>query len=547
MNPYERSRYTRLRPEESFGEAVSIFSRTNPRDAWSLCALLSTTEAFTSNVEDFLFFPHLNHERTRMLCEAVLDSKALDYKTGDLTTDLIIHGLNYGHRAFTDYEGIRLMENLRERASSDLAQLVYLSRLGNIQQRYQDQRFHERAGRLIRMIEVLPQTHRHKMSTEFWTMADPALKTMRDFIGFPMISLAVSILGLLEFYKRPYEQLFARFERDAARKAGPAECFKVLLDNRREWQPRFVIQVEVTEDRTAVTRFVELFARTTRELRELRRHDSIYRRGDIARRLSPLERYPVVRLSNTEIVIPNVRYLGRNFADIIHFSLWEEEIPNYDQVRGGLQELYLHVLLETQLPRVTTIPERTYHRGKQSVRGADLTLIEDDRLILVESKAKRMRAETRLNMLPEEFLSDLSGAVEALRKSEAKISDLYAGIREFADVQAIIDRTKNREPITVAVLGEEVTMMGEVIREFEKSYLSHPLAGTKGLYCILGIDAFERAVEVAATTGRRLSDLFEGYIAEATANRPDTPSAAEFGASISLESSFARSFFSAPS
>lgn len=118
-----------------------------------------------------------------MLCEAVLDSKALDYKIGDLTTNQIIHVLNYGHRAFTDYEGIRLMEDLRERASSDLALLVYLSRLGNIQQRYQDHRFHERAGRLIGMIEVLPHTHRHKMSAEFWTMADPALKAMRDFIG----------------------------------------------------------------------------------------------------------------------------------------------------------------------------------------------------------------------------------------------------------------------------------------------------------------------------------------------------------------------------
>lgn len=482
-----------------------------------------------------------------MLCEAVLDSKALDYKTGDLTTDQIIHGLNYGHRAFTDYEGIRLMEDLRERASSDLALLVYLSRLGNIQQRYQDHRFHERAGRLIGMIEVLPQTHRHKMPAEFWTMADPALKAMRDFIGFPIISLAAGILGLLEFYKRPYEQLFGRFDREAARKAGSLECFKVLLDNRREWQPRFIIQVGLTEDRTALTRFFELFARTTRELRELRSNDSIYRRGDIARRLSPLERYPVVWLSNTEVVVPNVRYLGRNFADIIHFSLWEEKIPNYDQVRGGLQELYLQVLLETQLPSVTVIPERPYPRGKQSVRGADLTLIEDDRLILVESKAKRMRAETRLHMLPEEFLGDLSGAVDAIGKSEAKIADLYDGIRQFADVQAIIDRTKNRAPITVAVLGEEVTMMGEVIREFEKSYLNHPLAGTKGLYCVLGIDAFERAVEVATSTGRKFGDLLEEYITEAAANRPDTPSAAEFGASISLESTFARSFMSNPS
>jgi hypothetical protein len=256
-----------------------------------------------------------------------------------------------------------------------------------------------------------------------------------------------------------------------------------------------------------------------------------------------LERYPVVWLSNTEVAIPNVRYLYRGFADIIHFSLLEEKVQNYDQVRGGLQELYLHVLLETRLPGITIMSERAYRRGKRLVKGADLTLIEDDRLILIESKAKRMRVETRLGMLPEELLKDLGGAVEAIGKSEEKIAELYAGIPEFADAQTIIDQAKDKPPITVAVLGEEITMMGEVITEFMKSYPDYPRAEAKGLYCILGIDAFERAVEVAATTGKRLGDLLEEYIAEAAANRPETPRVDEFGGSIDLESSFAVSFF----
>jgi hypothetical protein len=542
MNQYERERYERLRPEEAFEEATTILSRTNPRDAWSLCALFSTTEAFGKDLEDLLFFPSLNFEKVRMLCEVALDSKALDYKTGDLSTDQIIDVLNYGHRALTDHEGIRLMEELRGKASQDLAILIYFSRLGNVQQRYQDPRFHERVGRLIGMIEELPRTHRHKMPAEFWAKADPTLKTIREFIGFPILSLASGILGLLELYGRPYQKLLGQFNRDEARKAGPVQCLRVLLDHRREWQPRFILAVKLTEERTYLTRFLELFARTTRQLRELRQADLVYRSGDIARRLSPLERYPVVRLSNTEIVIPNVRYLCRSFTDIIHFSLLEERVPDYDLVRGRLQELYLHVLLETRLSGITIIPERSYRRGKQQVKGADLTLIEDDRLILIESKAKRMRVETRLGMLPEELLKDLGGAVDAIGKSEEKIAELCGGIPEYSDAQEMIDRTKNRPPITVVVLGEEITMMGEVINEFMKSYPDYPLAETKGLFCILGIDAFERAVEVAATTGKRLGDLLEEYIAEAAVNRPETPRVDEFGGSIDLESSFAVSF-----
>lgn len=537
------NQYDLLSPEEAFRESTVILSRISRREAWSLCALLSTLEAYAHRPEDLLFFPHLNLEKVRMLCEGVLDSNAFGYQTGDITTAQIIDVLNYGHRALTDYEGIRLMKDLRGRTGPDLATLAFLSRLGNIQQRYQDHRFRGRAGRLIGMIEVLPQTHRLKMPAEFWSIADPALRSMREFIGFPIVTLAAVVLGILEQYKQPYQELLAKFDRKEARKAGPLDCFRILLDHRREWQRRFIISPELREDRTFLLRFLELFARTTRELRALRQHDPIYRRGDIARRLSPLERYPVVWLSRTEVVVPYVRYLGRNFADIIHFSLWEQNIPNYDQVRGGLQELYLQVLLETRLPKITVIPERAYRRGKQTVKGSDLTLIEDDRLILVESKAKRMRAETRLNMLPEELLGDLSGAVEAVGKSETKIAELYAGIPEFADVQVTIDRTRNKAPITVAVLGEEITMMGEVIRELERSYPNYPLSGAKGLYCILGIDGFERAVEVAATTGRRLGDLLEGYIAEAAAIQTDTPSVDEFG-KIGLESTFALSFFS---
>jgi hypothetical protein len=479
-----------------------------------------------------------------MLCEAVLDSKALDYKTGELGTDQVIDVLHYGSRAIADYESIRLMEELRGLAGPELALRVHLSRLGNIQQRYQDPRFHERVGRLIGMIEVLPKTHRHKMPADFWVMADPVLDEIRAFIGFPILSLAGGIMALLEIYGRPYQEFLRRFDREAAKKAGPLKCFRVLLEHRHEWISRFVVRVELTAERTALTRFLELFARTTHELRELRQHDATYRRGGIARRLSPLERYPVVWLNDTEIVVPNVRYLYRSFADIIHFSLFEEKILNYNEVRGGLQELYLHVLLETRLPSIAIIPERPYKRGKQTVKSADLTLIEDDRLILVESKAQRIRTETRLNMLPENLLANLSGAVEAIRKSEAKIVDLYDSTSQFEDVQEMVDRTKNRLPIIVAVIGEEITMMGEVIREIERSYPSYPLAEMKAPYCILGIDAFERAIEVAATTGRKLGDLLEEYIVESLADRsqPGIPNVDEFGGSIDLESSFAVSF-----
>jgi hypothetical protein len=204
--------------------------------------------------------------------------------------------------------------------------------------------------------------------------------------------------------------------------------------------------------------------------------------------------------------------------------------------------LYLHALIERQLPAITIIPEILYRRGKDSVRSSDLTLIEDDRLILVESKAQRIRAETRLEMTPDNLLDNLKGARDAIEKSERKLRDLYDRLPEFGDVQEIIDRTRDRPPITVAVIGEEIAMMGELLRELAKSYRASEFQGARGIYCILGIDAFERAVEVASSSERKLGDLLEAYVAEATTVRPDTPPADEFGGRIDIGNTFAISF-----
>lgn len=537
------NKYDRLSPEQAFAESANILSCTSPRHVWSLCALLSVADAFAHRMpEEFPFFPALNQEKIRMFCEATLSSKALDYKTRELNVDQVIEALNYANRALTDYESINLMTELKGLAGPELALRFFISRLGNIQLRYQDPRFHERIGRLIGMFEVLPQTHRQKMPTDFWTMANPVLNSIRDFLEFPILSLAGGVMALMELYQRPYQQIVTRYSKLAAGGTSQHECLRILLEERREYQPRFILPVELTVERSALDKFLELCARTTRELRELRQKDPVYRRGDVARRLSPLERFPVVLLSDREIVVPNVRYLYRNLPEIIHFSLWEAKIPRYDEVRGGLQELYLQTLIETRLPNVITIPERSYRRGKQAVKSADLTLVEHDRLIIIESKAQRIRAETRLNMSPENLLDNLGGAVGAIEKTEAKITELYAHIPEFADVQVAIDQTRNNKPIIVAVVGEDITMMGEVIRELERSYPNYPLAGRSGLHCILGIDAFERAVEVAATSGERLAALLEEYMREASSTRHDSNPADEFGGPIELVNTFAASF-----
>jgi hypothetical protein len=92
------------------------------------------------------------------------------------------------------------------------------------------------------------------------------------------------------------------------------------------------------------------------------------------------------------------------------------------------------------------------------------------------------------------------------------------------------------------VIGEEIAMMGEVMGELSRSYPGYPLADLDIPHCILGIDAFERAVEVSACTGKRLSYLLDEYVAKITQEHTHSALADEFGGATELVDTFAATF-----
>jgi hypothetical protein len=542
--------YEQLSPATALAEAANLLSRTNLDDTWALVALLSLVDTLpATNEERILLFPLLNWEKIRMLSSAVLASKALSYKKVDLTPHQFLQAMNYANAAaLGDKEILEAQGPLKNIGGSDLFFRFFFARLGNVQIRYQDIRFEDRVGRLIAMFETLPRTHRAKMPLEFWTRADIALAEVHKFLGNPIHLYAVCPFVFSEHSRAVYADVlsFLRAARDQS--ASKMDLLLNLFLSRRKYGSRLVVTVQMEDHsdlekifRDIVPRFMRIFARTTRELRDLIHQQEVYRKGAVSYRLNPLERYPIVWLDKNRVIVPNLRFLFRNFTDILHFAL-QEAVPWYDELRGGLQELYLRALIEAKLSGVTIIPERTYKRGKQSVKGPDLILIENDRLILVESKARRFVAETRFTMNPELFVQNLGGAVDAIKALSLKHSELYQRLPEYEDVQAILDRTRCTEPLFVAVVGDEVSMMGEAVRGLERYDTNFPLREFSHQWDIVGIDGFDRAVELAASSGRTLREVIEEHISRSQVIDHDTPAADQFEMHEPGPASFARSF-----
>src|SRR6202158_296067 len=502
--------YEKLSPDAALAEAANLLSRTNLDQTWMLVSLLSLMDSLPqSNDDHLLLFPMLNLEKVRLLSAAVLASKSLSYKTQDLSPNQFTALLNYVNAALGDVESLEAKRPLNDMGGSDLFFRFFFANLGNVQIHYQDIRFQERVGRLIAMFETLPLTPPSRISAGVW----------------------------------------GRLKQAHAESASKVNLIQYLFSLCKVYGPRLALTVEmqpppdlVTPYRDIIPRFMRIFARTTRELRDLMQTDKAYRQGTIAHRLSPLDRYPVVWLDKHRAIVPNYRFLYRNITDIMHFAL-REAVTWYDELRGGLQELYLHALLEAKLPAVIIIPERAYRRGKESVRGPDLILVEGDHLLLVESKARRFTVETRFSMTPQLLLSNLKGAIDSIVALQDKHAELSKGLPEYHNVQAVLDRARDTAPLFLSIVGNEVSMMGEMLRGLEQHDPDFPLTGFKHQWDILGIDGFERAVEFAASSKRSLRAVIEEHIARSKVVEHGTPAADLFGTIEPDMDSFAVSFF----
>jgi hypothetical protein len=348
-------------------------------------------------------------------------------------------------------------------------------------------------------------------------------------MGFAIITL------YMEIYKKSFRlsdaaRTYAQSVRGLQdrRAEARAELLMKAIDTAKPIQRQLVFRAEnlVPEDRAIfslprIRGFLDLLSASTEELRAIRDREPAYNMGHISVRISPLERFPIVRLERGRYIVPNFRYLEQSLKGNLRFALQEAYPGNeYNQTLGTLQEIYIRSMISERLPQLVLIPETEYRKARDRNDGPDLTVIDRSakQLIAIESKAKHVRAATRIAPASDELMNDLDGVLKALRKLPEKIRDLYAGLPEYAEYQDDIDLTEGCTPICWVVMGEGVHFLQDLLVSVARQDRGHFLNKFEFPYCVMGLDTFELGVEVAAHERAKLHELLQWYWEDSKVN-----------------------------
>jgi hypothetical protein len=281
-----------------------------------------------------------------------------------------------------------------------------------------------------------------------------------------------------------------------------------------------------------------------------------YQLGHPGKRLSPLERFPIVRLDASpgapgRYIVPNFRHYERSFAPIVDFTLQAALGKDYEAARGALLHLYLQQLLKDRLPGAVVVPETRYDRARGGKDSPDLALIEPTvgRIVAIEVKGRGINLATRLSVGDEELKENLRDAYDALLRLPAKVADLRGGRPEFAQWREAIAATAETRPVLVVVVRAGLQFLSQLIREQVAQDAKHPVAKLKHLYCVLSVDEFEQAVEVARATDGSLAEILEQHHRRSADRDPGAPPPEWFGEKDErqrVRETFAASFFRKP-
>ncbi len=511
-------------PQHSFEKAVSRLNSKNLTDLWTTSCLLSCIDYFSKwDNRVNILMPMVHVQSVAMLQRAILESKAQHYKNKKFDS----RDLPYVYNALVGAaDDVTL---LRGDADPDTRLRKFFGTLANFQIRFQERDIQSRLGRAYGMLHDIPLTYKNILSQRHGSNFLDLVTVFPEKFGFSVkdfLLIGFCVLTLVHERFKPYSAIQGQIEANLTKTGRQhlsnrerSQLFSWLIDNSKGWQGKLIFKPQnlVIPNYPSFTiekvrAYLQLVARTTQQLRDLLKSVKTYSEGPLAERVSPLERYPIVELEDNSYIVPNLRYFDMALTELPHFMLQETYRDNrYNELRGYIQELYLQKQIEDCLPHLNVIPEITYRRAKEEVSGPDLTLIEGTKLIVLESKAKRMRVASRVSPASEALVEDIQGAFSAFEKIPSKIEDLYSGLLEYRSYQKILDMTRDTEPVVTVVMGGGVYFMAEFLQDYLKDNPDHFLNQYLYPFCLMHIDKFEDAVTIATTRNLSLHDLLREY------------------------------------
>jgi len=539
----------------AFEDAVTRLNSGNLAELWTIAALISTLEYFGG--ERLQLFPALSFEDVRLLAEAILRSRASNYRHRIYSTKDLIYVLNKAKDGLRDAE-LEGIESGRERQTMLLELNRILSRWGSLQ--LEVQRSHvATAGRAVAFFDAIPKALADVCRPESDCIRD-VYRQIRAFLGCAVPELLKVLFLISAWYLNAYRRQLhilegIRIPQSSPPKARAFAALQAILPNREAMAESVAFTAEALLEAApfsleshAIDRVLALWSRGTDELRYLT-EEPAFKVGVDCWHLSPLHRYPIVRLEGDppRYAVPNLRLLLHSMFAVLDYSLLEAlPADEYNSFRGAVLEEYLFRLMTWAFPAAHLIREREYRPSKKELwKGPDVTFADVDAgtLIAVEAKTRRMGPTTRFQTDDESLDRNLADVHDALLRLPDKITHLRAGLSAYVDFQPMVDATTDTDPILVCVLPEAIHFLTQLERGRASCSSEHPLSGLGHRYCIMGLDDFEFAIACARHNEETLSTILSDFWEDAGSLELDTSAADLFrGRGVPLGGMFGEQF-----
>lgn len=503
---------------EAIASLEAYFRHKDLSQLLRICAALSCYDYFSPFTDPRALKNYINYPKLRSLLAAVLRSGASLTSSNYVTRGGLGKALNDAIDAGYDSTSLDSALKLNGKPGVELEFHRFFARMGNIQILHREHNTIVWCGRALAMLERMPEAKRGWLSPQMQEITSRIAPQIKTILGISVRDLVLVHAALLLLHRQTYAKYLSLAghlpERellsllldtilDLSYSSGPFDISPAKVGNLNQ-------RLITPQDAEIYFRLFSLNIEAHRELLGL----PVYNYGHPAWQLLPFDRFPIVRTCGSEYIIPSLTMFAKSFPYVVDYTLLDEFgkvgfEKDYSAFRGAMQEIYLRALVEARLENCMCIPERAY--GKEHRHGPDLTLIEGDHLIVVESKSRRMLVPT-VSLMSDEFLDEnLKEAYDALAKLPRKIEELYSALPEYSDMQRHIDGTKSRQPICVIVLSDLVFSLSEIVRLQALQDPEHPVRDFPYPFCIVSLDTFEKAVEIAGSSGPSLAELFEEH------------------------------------
>jgi hypothetical protein len=545
----------------AFDLVATKLSAFNLSDIWSINALFSSIEYFDSLENGYnSFFPFLNFDKVSMLSKAIIASNSREYKDKQFDTKLIPIIFN------KLIEATNTSEFIEEDKDDNYKLLNFMSRKSTSSYELQNLDIKGQIARSYALYEYFPNKYKNEIMEKHKSNYVNIPKVFYEKYGLTIKDYL--LIGILIIFKN--QNIYNRFfkidnmltkeiieKKKNNNEVGIvtnslAKIIDITTDSRKNLffkSEELILPDKNIVDIDIINNFLKLVTKTSKELSVLENKEP-YKKGELVYRLSPLQRFPLLKVDGNRYIVPNLRYFISSFTKNIHFILQDLYPENaFNETFGSIFEYYVNDFVQDRLDSVTIIPETRYSKSRNDIDGPDLSIIDKDNnsIILIEVKSKNLRLDTKLAPLSNELIKDLDRSFNALIKLPNKYDDLLFGFKEYnkwqKDINSIAQEDKSNV-YALSIINQGMLFLPEIINLIRKNEKKHFLNSYPFKFGIISIENFELAVELAHEKKKSFSKLLLSYCESAMKADLKEHSAEQFnGLTLESKDTYLRKMF----